>query len=89
MKKFCIIVLLFTVCFFSCGKKGISEREFSVIWQEYLQLEFEESFDEKQSISQKEKILKELLEKYDLALEEFKIYMNKKHPEKYKKIFIK
>ncbi len=85
-----LILSFFIIVVTGCAKqKTISEKEFSVIWKEYLKREFEESFDEKQSFAQREMILKELLEKYELGLESFKSYMMKEHKEKYKKIFLK
>ena len=88
MKKIIMMIAVFAIAFTGCSKNEISEREFDVLWQEYLRIEFEESFDEKQSVSQRENILKELLSAYKFSLEEFKLYMKKNHDDKYKKIFI-
>jgi hypothetical protein len=86
--KILVITIFMFVAFAGCAKKALTEREFSVIWQEYLQKEFEESFDEKQSMAQKEKILGQVLSRYRIKLEEFKSYMEKNHNDKFKKLFI-
>lgn len=88
MKRLLFIALILLIVIPGCSQKKISERDFTFIWQEYMQREFEESFDEKQSTAQKEKILKELLSKYKIPLDGFKEYMEKNHNEKYKNIFI-
>ena len=54
MKKFVLIIMIIVTALSGCSKKNLTEKEFAVIWQEYLRREFEESFDEKQSISQRE-----------------------------------
>lgn len=80
-----VLVILMSI---GCSGKKISDAEFALVWQEYLKMEFEEGFDEKQSISQKEKIFKKLLSKYDFDLEDLKAYMIENHKDKYKKIFL-
>jgi hypothetical protein len=81
------ILFIFTV-FTSCVKQPVNEKIFTAIWNEYVQKEFEESFDEKQSISQREKIFKDIASKSSINLEDLKQYMQKKHADKYKKIFL-
>ncbi len=87
MKKI-ILFIIALAAISGCAKKDLTEKEFTVIWQEYLRREFEESFDEKQSTSQREKILTELLSGYKINLEDFKFYMKEKHKDKYNKIFL-
>jgi hypothetical protein len=87
MKKVVLIIIIVVTALSGCSKKNLTEKEFAVIWQEYLSREFEESFDEKQSISQREKILSELLSANKFSLEEFKSFMKKNHNDKYNKIF--
>ena len=72
-----------------CSKSGITEKKFDIIWKEYLRQNFVESFDEKQSLSQKEKIFKSIITEHDIVFEDIKIYMMEKEPEKYKKLFLK
>lgn len=81
------ILFVFTV-FTSCAKQPVNEKIFAVIWNEYVQKEFEESFDEKQSISQREKIFKDIASKSSVNFEDLKLYMQKKHADKYNKIFL-
>ena len=88
MIKIPLILILILTIFSSCSKKELTGREFDLIWKEYLQREFEESFDEKQSIAQKERILTRILSEYKIDLEEFKSYMKKNHNYKFKKIFM-
>ncbi len=89
MKIIITIIISFMIGITGCSNKTVSENEFKIIWKEYLQKEFEESFDEKQSTAQREKLLAEILKNYDFNLETFKNYMKKKHENKYKKIFLK
>jgi hypothetical protein len=87
MKKVALIIMIIVTVLSGCSKKNMTEKEFAAIWQEYLRMEFEESFDEKQSISQREKILTELLSVNNFTLEELKSFMKKNHSDKYNKIF--
>lgn len=87
MKKLFLFLLVIIIALTGCSKKSMTEREFSAIWQEYLRREFEESFDEKQSIAQRGKILNELLSANNFSLEEFKSFMKKNHSDKYHKLF--
>ncbi|MBN2402252.1 MAG: hypothetical protein JXN64_07610 [Spirochaetes bacterium] len=88
MKKTMIMLMVAIIALSGCSKKSLTEKEFSILWQEYLRREFEESFDEKQSISQREKILAELLSANNFTIEEFKAFMKKNHNDKYNKIFV-
>jgi hypothetical protein len=87
MKKVLLIIMIMVTALSGCSKKNLTEKEFTIIWQEYLRMEFEESFDEKQSIAQREKILTELLSANNFTLEQFKSFMKKNHNDKYNKIF--
>jgi hypothetical protein len=87
MKKI-IIAIVIAASALSCYGKKITEKEFSILWQEYLSSEFEESFDEKQSVLQKEKILAGVLSGHGVSMEEYKLYLKEKHVEKYNKIFV-
>jgi hypothetical protein len=87
MKKILLILTIITIALPGCSKKNMTEKEFAIIWQEYLRREFEESFDEKQSIAQREKILMELLSTNNFTLEQLKSFMKKNHNDKYNKIF--
>jgi len=83
-----IVLLFLSLLILGCSSKKISEKQFDLIWREYIQREFEESFDEKQSTAQKEKIFKDILSNYSIPLDEFKSYMMKNHKDKYKIIFL-
>lgn len=86
MKKIILLFSVLVIALSGCGQKKISEAEFGLVWHEYLKREFAESFDEKQSISQRTKILDELLKENGFIPEEFKIYMKKNHPDKYRQV---
>lgn len=88
MKRLMFLALILLTAIPGCSGKKITEKDFSFIWQEYMRREFEESFDEKQSISQKEKILSALLSEYKIPLSDFREYMKKNHSNKYKKVFL-
>jgi predicted DsbA family dithiol-disulfide isomerase len=88
VKRYGLILIIVMLSVSGCAKKEISKKEFEAVWQNYLKREFEESFDEKQSTVQREKILIEVLKEYKLDLEAFKTYMKKEQEEKYKKIFL-
>ncbi|MBN2040573.1 MAG: hypothetical protein JW864_11045 [Spirochaetes bacterium] len=89
MKKVLLVALALLAFIPGCSQKKITEREFSVIWEEYMRREFEESFDEKQSLAQKEKVMSEILSRVRIPVEDFKEYMKNNHNDKYKKVFIK
>ncbi len=88
MKLIGLIMVLIMLSAAGCAEKVVSKKEFDVIWQDYLKREFEESFDEKQSTAQREKILIDILKEYKIDLEAFKSYMKKEQEDKYKKIFL-
>ena len=88
MKIFGLVMVMIMLSVSGCTKKEISKKEFDAIWQDYLRREFEESFDEKQSTAQREKIFTDVLKEYRIDLEAFKIYMKKEQEDKYKKIFL-
>jgi hypothetical protein len=88
MKKIIILITIGFIVLSGCGKKSITQNEFTVVWQTYLQREFEESFDEKQSMAQREKIMTKILSEYKINTEVFKEYMKKNHMEKYQKVFM-
>jgi hypothetical protein len=71
-----------------CSRQPLNEKAFQAVWGEYIQREFEESFDEKKSISQREDLIKEILKQYKIDAEEFKRYMSKNHEDKYNKVFL-
>ena len=87
MKRY-FLPLLLALFFAGCGGQPVGDREFSAVWRDYLQREFEESFDENQSISQREKILREVARNYKINFEDLRLYMMKNQPEKHKKIFL-
>ena len=88
MKIFGLVMVMIMLSVSGCTKKEISKKEFDAIWQDYIRREFEESFDEKQSTAQREKIFTDVLKEYRIDLEAFKIYMKKEQEDKYKKIFL-
>jgi predicted DsbA family dithiol-disulfide isomerase len=71
-----------------CSKKEIAKKEFDAVWQDYLKREFEESFDERQSKVQREKILIDILREYKIDFGDFKNYIKREQEDKYKKIFV-
>ncbi|HEY1405434.1 MAG TPA: hypothetical protein VF857_02385 [Spirochaetota bacterium] len=89
MKK----IVLFSLCvllaipFAGCSSHKMSEAEYAVVWQNYLSRCFEESFDEKQSNAQKQKILAESVKRYGLDYPEFVRYLKKNHPDQYTSLF--
>lgn len=89
MRTFGLIMIMIMLSAAGCAKKEISKKEFDAIWKDYLKREFEESFDEKQSTVQREKVLADILKEYKIDPEAFKIYMKKEQEDKYKKIFLK
>ncbi|HDP80412.1 MAG TPA: hypothetical protein ENN21_06170 [Spirochaetes bacterium] len=87
MKRFTVILFVLALLG-GCAKKAISEREFQLIWEEYLRREFEESFDETQSIAQREKIFSEIVSPSGIDVNELKLYMKNNHADKYNKVFL-
>jgi hypothetical protein len=88
MKKFLGVFLCMIFFVSGCARPSLTEKEFSAVWGEYLQREFEEGFDEKQSISQREKLLKEVCSRYSIDYGMLKQYMMKNHGDKYRKIYL-
>ena len=78
---FCAAVLC------GCGQNALSEKEYGILMQKYLSGEFEESFDEKLSSGQKEKILREAAQIYKADYSSLVEYMRKNHPDTYSRIF--
>ncbi|MGL4368979.1 MAG: hypothetical protein ACRCUT_04810 [Spirochaetota bacterium] len=88
MKKMIWVAALAVMAgMYGCGQSSFSEGEYRIIMQDYLSKEFEESFDEKLSTMQKEKILKETAHKYKADYISFIGYMQKNHPDTYSRIF--
>ncbi len=88
--RIAVVMLLCTVLAASagCSRQPLDEKVFNAVWDEYVQREFEEGFDEKKSISQREDLVREVLRHYKIEAEEFKQYMSRHHNDKYKKIFL-
>jgi hypothetical protein len=82
-----IAVIIICSVMVGCAKKAVTEREFKVIWKDYVQREFEESFAEEQSADQRKKILKDVLSAYGFKLDEFKEYVAERHAGKLNRIF--
>lgn len=80
----CVVPILLLA---GCSSHTITEPEFNFIWQSYLSKEFEESFDEKQSRAQKQKLLEETLTGFGLDYHDFVLYLKNKHPDKYKSLY--
>ena len=70
-----------------CGNSGISDREYSLVWQTYSSREFEEGFFEKLSSEQKKRLVHEAGEKVGVDIEGFASYMREKRPLIYSQIF--
>ncbi len=87
MKKTILISILISSLAIGCSQKRLTEKEFKIIWQEYITSEFIEGFDEKQSTFQREQILKKVVSKYSLDITRFKAYMREYHKDKYRKVF--
>ena len=89
MKKFTpfFLCVLLSVSFAGCSSQRISEVEYSAVWQTYLSRTFEESFDEKQSTAQKQKLLAESVKRFGLDYNEFIRFLKKNHPDQYTSLF--
>ncbi len=89
MKNLIILSVLLLIII-SCAPKPaeIDEKLFKNIWQAYVTSEFEESFYEKLSSTQKEQIIFTIAGKAQLSPETIKIFMQQKHPEKYKRVYL-
>ena len=86
LKIFNCRILLFSILIISpllisgCRQSSISETEYVAIWQMYSCQEFEEGFFEKLSMEQKNKILRDVIQKTKIDLSAFAAYMNEHHP---------
>jgi hypothetical protein len=83
-----IVVCMVLAVSAGCSRQPLNEKVFEAVWDEYVQREFEEGFDEKKSISQREDLLREVLRHYRIEADEFKQYMSTHHQDKYNKIFL-
>jgi hypothetical protein len=83
----CMALLLAFVLLAGCANKPFGEKEFALIWKDYIKTEFVEGFDEKQSAFQREQILKKIAGKYSVDFDRFRSYLKEKHPDKHKKLF--
>lgn len=88
-KAVCIFLFVSSCVFVGCAKQPLTDKEFSFIWNEYLSREFSESFDEKQSASQREKLLAEVCKKYSIDPSSVRDYMKTNQSDKYNKLFAK
>ena len=86
MTRISMMLILLTFLVAGCSGNKISERDFQLIWKDYLKTEFVEGFDEKQSTFQREQILRKIVSKHEFSLEELKSFMKKKHRKKYRKL---
>lgn len=82
----CLCALIFLQ---ACTARPVTEREFRAVWNDYLQREFEEGFDERQSMSQRESLLRETATIHGIDYEALKRYMAAEQKDKYDKIFIR
>ncbi|HSV96178.1 MAG TPA: hypothetical protein VLM75_04495 [Spirochaetota bacterium] len=89
MKPFSVLFLCALLFFQACAVEPVTEKDFAAVWKDYLQREFEEGFDEKQSISQREAIFRETAARNGIDYEALKRYMAAEQKEKYEKIFLK
>ena len=88
MKTIVTIVLLSALIFTGCSQKSLNKNNYQMLWNDYIQREFEESFVKEQSSDQRKKIIEDLATQYGYSLENVKSYMKKNHADKYSKIFI-
>ena len=70
-----------------CGNSGVSDHEYSLVWQIYLSREFEEGFFEKLSSEQKKRMFYEAAGKAGADIDSLASYMREKYPQVYPKIF--
>ena len=69
-----------------CGRSGVSEQTYSLVWQLYTSREFEEGFFEKLSSEQKKKIFFEAADKAGADIHELSSYMKDRYPQAYSQI---
>lgn len=86
MRKPAVALIAFALLF-GCANKPLTEKEFQLIWKEYVKAEFVEGFDEKQSAFQREQLLKKIVGRASIDFDAFKAYSRERHADKYKKIF--
>ncbi len=87
MKRFSVLYLCAFFIFQACAVEPVTEKDFAAVWTDYLQREFEEGFDEKQSISQRETLFRETAARHGIDYETLKSYMAVEQKEKHEKIF--
>jgi len=79
-----MILISFSGCY---SEKKITENEFKILWSSYVASEFEESFDGKQSIEQRVKLLKNISDTYNIDFDALTKFMQSNHPDKYNAIY--
>ncbi|HNU90258.1 MAG TPA: hypothetical protein PKO25_00105 [Spirochaetota bacterium] len=89
MKRLYLLLLCALFSLQACRTRPIDENIFRGVWNDYLQREFEESFDERQSMSQRETLLREAAAVHGVDYEALKRYMAAEQKEKYDMIFIR
>lgn len=89
VKRFSVLYLCSFFLLLACTAQPVTEKDFTAVWKDYLQREFEEGFDEKQSISQRENLFRETAAKHGIDYEALKRYMAVEQKEKHEKIFLR
>jgi len=89
VKPISLLCLCAVILLQACTARPVSEREFRAVWDDYLQREFEEGFDERQSMSQSENLLRETATIHGIDYEALKRYMAAEQKDKYDKIFMR
>jgi hypothetical protein len=89
VKRFAVLYLCFLFLFQACTAQPVTEKDFAALWRDYLQREFEEGFDEEQSISQREALLRETAARHGVDYEALIRYMAVEQVEKHEKIFLR
>jgi hypothetical protein len=88
-----IFLIIFAVTFSlaGCSNEGktFTGAEFDVIWGVYAEKLFMESFDEKKSTEQKEKILRETMKSIGVDYNTFVKTMKDRYPDHYGYVFAK
>lgn len=83
-----LILCTLMVISIGCMQQQLSEKEFTLLWREYLTREFIESFDEQQSYHQRKKIMSSILQDFNVNPQTFFNYCKAKHPDKYRLFII-
>jgi predicted DsbA family dithiol-disulfide isomerase len=86
MKK-AILCLFLVAGFAGCSGSEISDPQFKAVWQRYLSKLFEESFDQKQSSAQRQKMLQDAARDYGIDYQSVVQYLETKEPDKLKSVF--